>query len=446
MSKILKWPWRALLIGAAGLLLLGICLAALFNAKLTRYVESNDFRVRIGEETAKGLHLATGTYEPIRRTGAQTVASGGFTGGDGVKTIRSLTAHALTAKFDPWGILLRRWQLDEVRIGSGEVEIQIYEPKPEVKPAKPWYTIFLPDRVYLVRVVSEPVDVMWRFRKAKGGFFGTRLLITPHGRDFDYYATGGTMKIASLPELRLANTHLLVTRQLLTVYNLDIAPGEQSEGSIHVKGTAGLREEKGFDAEMNFSGVPVAAWLPESIRRQVSGIASGEARVKGKQRKLQDLSGNGALQITGGRLTGLQVLEKIAALTGKESLKTLNFSTFSVKVEGNHPRIGLQDIDIEDKGKLRIEGSVMIDGHNLNGTVRLGTTPEYLTWLPNAEEVFSRRSGAYMWTTVKLEGTVENPKQDLIPRIVKTMERSPEALLGIFFRETGDWLRSTFGE
>ena len=36
------------------------------------------------------------------------------------------------------------------------------------------------------RVWSEPGDVTWRMRGQKGGIFGTRLLITPHGRDFEY--------------------------------------------------------------------------------------------------------------------------------------------------------------------------------------------------------------------------------------------------------------------
>ena len=91
----------------------------------------------------------------------------------------SLDASGVTAKFNPWGVFLRRWQLDEVHIGTGEVGIQTYEPKPEPSPSKPWYHIFLPDRVYLRRVWSEPADVTWRFREERAGFFQTYLLITP---------------------------------------------------------------------------------------------------------------------------------------------------------------------------------------------------------------------------------------------------------------------------
>ena len=71
--------------------------------------------------------------------------------------MRSLDAHGIKARFNPWGVFLRRWQLDEIHIEGGEVGIQVYEPKPEPSPAKPWYHVFLPQRVYLKRVESEPV-------------------------------------------------------------------------------------------------------------------------------------------------------------------------------------------------------------------------------------------------------------------------------------------------
>src|SRR5205814_7831249 len=59
----------------------------------------------------------------------------------------TLSLHdALPILFNPWGVFLRRWQLDDVRIDSGEVEIQTYTPKPEPSPAKPWFHIFLPQR------------------------------------------------------------------------------------------------------------------------------------------------------------------------------------------------------------------------------------------------------------------------------------------------------------
>ena len=171
------------------------------NTRLTKYVESDAFRVEMEKETAKGLHFPSGHYEPIKRTGTWTAESAGFRAKDGWKALRVIDARGITAKFNPSGVLHRLWQLDDVHDQGGEVEIQIYEPRPEPSPPKPWYAKYLlPERVYLNHVESDPADVTWRFRGKRAGIYSTRLLITPHDRDFEYQASGGWLRMAPFPE------------------------------------------------------------------------------------------------------------------------------------------------------------------------------------------------------------------------------------------------------
>ena len=81
----------------------------------------------------------------------------------------------------------------------------------------------------------------------------------------------------------------------------------------------------------------------------------------------------------------------------------------------------------------------------MRGTLKLGLTREYLDWLPNPEEVFSRRSNGYLWTDVHLSGTIEEPGQDLSQRIIELFKESPAAYLNLMFRQFGDWLKKAFG-
>ena len=118
----------------------------LCNPWLTRYVESDRFRGKIEKETAKGLHFPSGHYAQIRRTGFAAVESESFQASDGKKALKTMNARGLRAKFNPWGIFLRRWELDEVHIQSGEVGIQIYEANPEGVSSKPWFSVFLRNR------------------------------------------------------------------------------------------------------------------------------------------------------------------------------------------------------------------------------------------------------------------------------------------------------------
>src|SRR5215211_2651395 len=111
------------------------------------------------------------------------------------------------------------------------------------------FSIFLPNRVYLEKIESEQANITWRFRGGRAGFFGSQLLITPNGRDFEYVATGGQLKMAVVPDLDLRHIHLLITKTLLTVYNLDLASDSGGDEGIRAKGHAGLGQDKSIDVQ-----------------------------------------------------------------------------------------------------------------------------------------------------------------------------------------------------
>ena len=430
-------------IGIFFLLVIGV--AVFLSPLLTRYLEGDAFRVAMEEETAKGLHFPRARYASIRRTGALTAQSDSFKADNGQKALKSLDAHGITAKFDPWGVFLRQWRFTDVRVQSGDVEIQIYEANPEAVPRKPWFAIFLPNRVYLEKIESEQANITWRFRGERAGFFGTQLLITPNGRDFEYAATGGRLKMPVVPDLDLRRTHILITKTLLTLYDLDLASDSRSDESIRAQGYAGLGQNKSIDVKANFNSVPIRQWLPAEWKSRLKGIAFGDIHWTGKDPKLESSSGEGSLRIHNGRVDDVPLLNKLAELAQKKSFARLDLNECSLGFVWRYPEIEIKDITIEEKGKFRIEGEISVKRRLLRGTIKLGLTREYLDWLPNPEEVFSRRSSGYLWTDVHLSGTIDEPRQDLSQRIIELFKESPGAYLGLMFRQFGDWLKKTFG-
>jgi len=441
---------RKLLILAAAVAIFLILVAALgttlfFSPLATHYVESGAFRVAMENETAKGLHFPASEYAPIRRTSWVTAQSEGLTASDGEKALKSLDAHGITARFNPWGVFVRQWRFSDVHVESGEVAIQIYQANPEAVKPKPWFSIFLPNRVFLKHVESEHSDITWQFRGELAGFFGTQLLITPHGSDFEYFATGGRLKMALVPELDLRRAHILITKTLLTVYNIDLASDSRSDESIRAGGYAGIGKDKSVDVKATFDRVPIRAWLPAQWKRSLSGNASGEVHWGGENPKLESSFGDGALRVHKGRVENLPVLTELAGVARNKSLEYLQLDDCSLNIAWRYPRIDIKDISIEDKGKLRIEGEISIERHVLHGALRLGFTRRYLDWLPHAEEVFNRERSGYLWTTVHFSGTIDEPKQDLSPRIIELFKESPGAYLQLLFRQFGNWLNKTFG-
>jgi hypothetical protein len=417
--------------------------AAMFlNPWMTHYIESDAFREAMERGTAKGLHFPSGHYGPIRRTGFWTAQSERFQASSGEKAMKSIETRGIAAKLDPWAVFVRSWQLDEVHIQSAEVEIQIYEHKPEPVSLKSWFSVFLPNRVDLKRVESESANVTWPFRGERAGFFGTRLLITPHGRDFDYRATGGILKMALIPDLYLRQAHVFITKTLLTLYDVDFAPGASSEGGIHAEGKAGIGDDKSLGLNVNFDRLPIRDWLPKRWKGHFSGNASGNIRWAGENPKLENSSGKGSLRVGEGRIDKLPILEKVAELAQETSY--LELSDCSLSFAWRYPKIEITEIAFEEKGKFRIEGTISLDRRSLRGTIKIGLARQSLDWLPNPEEVFTHKRSGYLWTVVHLSGTIDEPKQDLSPRIIELFKESPSAYLGLLFRQFETWLKKTF--
>jgi hypothetical protein len=423
----------------------GAGVAVFFSPLLTNYVESDAFRTAMEEETAKGLHFSASHYAPIRRTGALMAQSDRFDAENGQKAMKLVHARGITAGFNPWGVLLRQWRFTDVHIQSGETEIQVYKPTPEPVAPKPWFAIFLPNRVYLKKIESEQANITWQFRSEQAGFFGTRLFITPHGRDFEYTATGGRLKMALVPDLDLRHTRLLITKTLLTLYDLDLTSNSSSDESIRIQGRAGLGEDRSVDVKANLNAVSIEQWLPAGWKRRLNGSAFGDLHWTGKDPKLENSSGEGFLRIQNGRIENLPLLQKLAELSRKRSFERLDLNECSLKFAWRYPGIDVTDIIIEEKGKFRIDGDISVKGAMLRGTLDLGLTREYLDWLPNPEEIFRRHSSGYLWTTVHLSGTIDEPQQDLSQRIIDVFKESPGAYLQLMFRQFGDWLKEAFG-
>jgi hypothetical protein len=405
---------------------------------VTRWVESLRLRQELEKEIAKSLHFPGATLAPIHRTGMLSARSESLQAGSGWKAMTSADADHITASFNPLGVFLRRWQIDDLHIDRAKIAIQVYEPKPEATPAKPWYAVLLPDRVYLKHVWSDDVDITWPMRGETGGIYKTHLMVTPYGRDFEYHANRGTLKNPAMPDLPVDRIHLLITKKVFRLYNLDLKSGE---GNIHAQGSAATSGDKNLDFTFRWKDIPVQGWLPSAWRERVDGMASGDLRWTGNDFKMAVATMAGQVNITSGRVTKVKFLDALAAIAKKEDLANLQLNECHSKVQWHKSECELNDIVIEQTGKFRVEGTVSFSQQSLGGTLELGVAREYLAWLPNPEEVFPRRKGGYLWSTVHVSGSLQSPQNDLSPRLLAALKGSPGTLVGAALRGLGAWLR-----
>jgi hypothetical protein len=298
-------------------------------------------------------------------------------------------------------------------------------------------------------VESEPVDVTWYFRGKRAGIFGTRLLITPHDRDFEYQAREGWLRTKPFPEMRVKRIHMLITKQLLTLYHMDLDPKSMAPGGIHAEGNAHTGpKDRSVDFRFSLERVPIEDWVPDDWRIHVGGLATSKIHWTGKDTKLENSAGEAEWRIDDGRIQGLPVLQKIAALVNDKSLERIKLDACQFDVEWHYPSIELSGLAIEEKGKFRAEGEVIVRKESLGGTVDLGIAPALLEFLtaPVVKEVFPREKNGYLWTTVHLSGTIEDPQLDLSTRIMEAIREHPSAMLKLLFRQIGASLRHAFGQ
>lgn len=218
------------------------------------------------------------------------------------------------------------------------------------------------------------------------------------------------------------------------------APGTR-EAILTVRGEMGMRDQRHVDMKLDLKNMPVAPWLPIAWRGEIRGEATGQVIWKGDDQTLASSHGEGELEIRGARLQGVPALEFVAAAAASKALKSLDLDTCRVAFRWKGGRFEVTSMDLEDRGKASVRGALTVSGSDLRGEVDFGVAPEFLEWLPRAEEaIFTRREAGLVWTKVRIFGTVENPENDLTPRLVREVRRDPAAAAGMLLRGAGEWI------
>ena len=448
-------PLPALLLAAVALVTLVLLAAALaiayaaYRPRLDAYADTDRFREKIAEETGRGLKVE-GSYGPItHEAGGWTAATPSWTShGRPGEAIERLDAETITARFDPWGVLRRRWQIDLITIERAELKLRRPDAAQKVPlpvHPKPWYGFVLPQRMYLKLVDAKETDILWDFRGREAGIKKIHLWVTPYGKkDWRFQGTEGALDfLPDIPAARVVTMSLIVTKPTLTMESAEIAPPDSADpGRVVLHGTAGLQpDDPSLDAQATIDRMPLTPWLAPAWAERVSGRLGGGLAWKGPDMKLGQAKGSGTLRLDDGALRKLAALDQLAVLSGDKTFQSLDFDPASLSWEWNAGVLDVRDIQVEAPGKVRAEGGLHADHGALSGTVRLGLKPTAVAWLPpKGRGLFAAQAGSpYVWATVTLSGTLQKPEEDLGPKLKAAILSSPGTMLKMMGREIGSW-------
>jgi hypothetical protein len=252
-----------------------------------------------------------------------------------------------------------------------------------------------------------------------GGLRQCVITATPEGNAWKIAGQGGKIRHTGLPELEVQALALRYREPSLFINSAEFRQG----GVGSVKATGEINFAERLDLEVAVSDVNLAPFLSEDWRVRLKGQISGDLNIRSPLPLPADGPEiTGKLSLSRGELTALPVLDKIALFTRYEQFRKFNLS----RCHGDFRQVGkklrVTKFLAESEGLIRIEGDFTVENSQIDGTFQVGVTPNSLALIPGSrEKVFVESRGGYVWTSMRLTGPANSPREDLTARLATAL-------------------------
>lgn len=196
------------------------------------------------------------------------------------------------------------------------------------------------------------------------------------------------------------------------------------EGTITALGhwSADANEQLQIDYQLN--RVPARIFLSRDWQILFQGKISGKGTYTGPLLTWEGGESKGSFEADEARLQAFPVLENLSLLAGVAGLTSVGMDTVRGDLHFHDQQFDFTDIIITKKDLLRWEGSLSIfPDQTLKGDTLLGLNPDSTGLLPGLKEtIFTESRKGYDWTPVTISGTIEEPREDLSPRLKQVLQ------------------------
>ena len=422
----------------AGVLIAIFLLAtALLYAGLRSYLHSDAFRAFLSNQVSRSARVK-GEFSPFRWEGLALRTEVFSATGDGA--IRDLRIDGLQTEVGLDGVRRGVWELKNSRIGRLQISLDARKssatgmpaavepqvPKPKPKPKRGW----LPREVEVQGLELGQLSLNALTDQGPLAAEGIHVVVQNEKshRAHRVELSDGKLRLPfeQVPELRLDHARLRIQPE--AVFLTSFSAGAYGGASLEATGEWN-RATRGFTIDGRVSGVKCDELLNEDWSRRLTGDIASDFTVNGRS---GTTTASGQLAITNGVLTALPVLDALAAYSDTRRFRTLTLSEAHTKWRWQNGVIELNDIVLASDSLIRLEGRVVIRGRELDGNLRLGLAPGTLATIPGAEtHVFAPGERGLMWTSLRLTGTLDKPREDLSDRLIaaaglRMLETLPE--------------------
>ena len=419
-------------------------LAVLFgNAWVKRYLRGDAFREFMNVQVSKSLHT-WGEFAPFEWNGSsvysETYQAQGLTTGP----FEQMHAHGLRAAVDFGSFRQEAWDIDEVSVNrltfvvSNEAQGKMLPPNLPLT-NKGFWSRWIPQAVSIGKIAVADVSF------AAGS--GEDRLVSERGRltlkpmtgseGWSLLSEGGTMSLAGWPILKTQAIHARLQDDRLFVTDA----GFRFHGSakMQVNGELNLRDG-GLRLRTDVDQLAADKVFEADWRQRLLGTIHADVRSTGNLSELQEeLRHHGRVWMKNGVLMALPVLDRIATYTRTERFRRLVLDEASANFNLQDKALVFTDLSLRSNGLVQITGKVIVRdpfyptrSPNIDGVLQVGVVHGVLKWLPGADKkVFTTEREGYLWTTMRVQGTLDALTEDLSPRLTSaavttTVEKVPE--------------------
>ena len=405
-----------------GALVLGVVGLGVGYGMLRSYLHSDAFRKFLSVE-AGDMGGVTGEFGPFHWEGLAVDTDSFEAKGEGL--ITGLRADGLHTEVGLGGVRRGVWEirgsslrrlevsLDATKSGDHQAISQVSQRVGKKAKRPAWF----PSEAELDGIEVRELAVKAILDEGLAVASGMSVHAEQAGAKDAYRAEieGGTIRLPfpNVPELRLDRAKLRYQDE--QVFLTEATLGAWSGGMIHGSGEWEMKSRQ-FSIEGDATGLKCEDVLNADWAKRLTGDVTSDFRADNRPGFPQ---ASGKLTIQNGVLTALPMLDALAAYADTRRFRVLTLSEAHTNWRWKKGEISLTNLVLASEGLVRLEGSIDIRGRAIDGRFRLGLAPGTLATIPGAEtDVFMSGERGLLWTTLRITGTLDDPKEDLTDRLL----------------------------
>lgn len=418
--------------GAIGLMMVLVVMGAvLLPIVITRWLGGDQFR-QLASGHVSSLLQTEGEFEDLEWS-SFSVYSAGFRSRTGASGPMSWDLREIRTEISPRLLLDRILRFSVISIGAltlspgSGVAVPPRESIPPV--AAPGGTSS--DLLRDVQVGSVEIQsIQMRPVPATGewGVQGMRAVLRPTKQKFDFTLEGGEILT---PFSWLGNLLLSTAKGRYsdsTVYLTSLDAKSPSGGTLQISGEYMPGPSPRVQGRLSWErwsvpGGKIGVGLFEVPARMSGDFVLQEIRPGGPV-------GQGEVRLVEARLEpgpgSKTILGLLGTLSGEPRLQGCPLTTAQARWSAQPSLYDVNRILVEAPGLLRVMGQVRVSGQNLSGQLQLGLERNLGSKVNGLTggECFRREEDGYVYETVNLSGTMENPQNDLTAKLSSAIART----------------------